>query len=284
MNDAPGVLFEQTPADNEIPLVFDSPHSGTTYPDDFRSVLPLARLRKAEDTFVHELYAAAPAAGAVLMGAHFPRIYIDPNRSEADLDLELLDGDWDVALRPSRKTDLGVGLIWRLAPPGDPIYDRRLSPAETRHRIETYHRPYHATLKGHLDRLHDQFGQVWHINCHSMPEHGSVMSEDGPDAVRPDFILGDRDGTSCGVELTEFVRAHLADRGYGVVLNDPYKGVELVRAYSAPEAGRHSLQIEINRKLYMREESFERSDGFNTLQAELTGLIEALAEFVRSRT
>ncbi|MCP5367144.1 MAG: N-formylglutamate amidohydrolase [Hyphomicrobiales bacterium] len=276
-------MFTETPDADEIPLVFDSPHSGTTYPDDFNAVLPLARLRRAEDTYVHELYGTAPVHGAVLMGAHFPRIYIDANRGEEDLDPALLDGAWDRPLNPSRKTELGIGLIWRLSPPGDPIYDRKLTVAEARRRIETFHRPYHATLKAHLDRLYDRFGQVWHINCHSMPARGSAMSEDGPDAERASFVLGDRDGTTCSPDLTGFVRDHLTGRGYDVAVNDPYKGVELVRAYSDPARHRHSLQIEINRKHYMNTDTFERNDGFAALQGEITGLIQALAGFVRAR-
>ncbi len=41
--------------------------------------------------------------------------------------------------------------------------------------------------------------------------------------------------------------------GYSVAINDPYKGVEIVRKHGRPAAGRHSLQIELNRRLYMDE-------------------------------
>ena len=67
-----------------------------------------------------------------------------------------------------------------------------------------------------------------------------------------------------------------------MTLNDPYKGAELVRAWSDPAAGRHSLQIEINRRLYMDEETFEKSEGFDRLKSDLGHLTEALAAFARS--
>jgi N-formylglutamate amidohydrolase len=96
-------------------------------------------------------------------------------------------------------------------------------------------------------------------------------------------VLGDRDGTTCAPELTEFVLRFLRGRGYDVKVNDPYKGVELVRRHGRPSEQRHSLQIEVNRKLYMDEESFERNANFPRLKADLDALVKALAGFARER-
>ena len=279
----PGVLELRRPSEPALPLVFDSPHSGTDYPADFEHIAPLKALRQAEDTFVDELYAAAPEHGATLLRAIFPRSYVDPNRNAEDLDPELIEGEWDGPLAPTQKCKLGLGLIWSRYFPGLPLYGRKLSVAEVRRRIENFHRPYHDTLAQALDAAHARFGVVWHINCHSMPALSNEMAEEGPGISRPDFTLGDRDGTTCCPELTEVVRAALSARGYEVTLNDPYKGAELVRAWSAPEAGRHSLQIEINRRLYMDEDTFEKTEGFEKLRANLTGLIGVLADFARAR-
>src|SRR5689334_4289891 len=113
----PGVLFETHPSGTALPLVFDSPHSGATYPEDFRFACPMAVLRTAEDAHVDELFGAAPAHGAVLIGALFPRSYIDANRGLADLDETIIEGVWPGPLRPSEKTRLGMGLVRRLARP-----------------------------------------------------------------------------------------------------------------------------------------------------------------------
>ena len=266
-----------------LPLVFDSPHSGTDYPDDFDHLAPMSAVRKAEDTFVDELYQAAPDHGATLLRALFPRSYIDPNRAADDLDVSMIEGEWTGPLAPSEKSVLGLGLLWSHYPPGLPLYGRKLSVAEVRRRIEEYHRPYHDALRRALVAAHARFGVVWHIDCHSMPALSNEMAAEGPGVSRPDFTLGDRDGTTCAAEFTEAVRAALAGQGYRVTVNDPYKGAELVRAWSAPQAGRHSLQIEINRRLYMNEDSFEKTEGFGELQANLTQLIEALAAFARNR-
>ena len=278
-----GVLFRTAPREGEVPLVFDSPHSGTDYPEDFDHTCPRAVLRTAEDTYVHELYAAAPAHGATLIGALFPRSYIDANRHIADIDQALLAEPWPHPLNPGVKTKLGIGLIRRLAVPKLPVYSRKLGVAEVQARIDRYYHPYHAELQTAADRLHARFGSVWHVNCHSMKSVSNGMAAEGPGVARADFVLGDRDGTTCAPELTRFVEKFLGKRGYDVRINDPYKGVELVRRHGRPKQNRHSLQIEVNRKLYMDEESFERNANFAKLKADLDALVAALARFARER-
>jgi N-formylglutamate amidohydrolase len=106
------------------------------------------------------------------------------------------------------------------------------------------------------------------------------QSDDGEGSVRADFVLGDRDGTTCEPRFTEMVRATLSGMGYSVKVNDPYKGVELVRAYSDPKAGRHSLQIEINKRLYMDESTLAKTAGFQRLQASLGELLREILKAV----
>jgi N-formylglutamate amidohydrolase len=95
-------------------------------------------------------------------------------------------------------------------------------------------------------------------------------------AKAADFVLGDRDGTTCDPALTRFVHDTLRGLGYDVKINDPFKGVALVQAYCAPAARRHSLQIEINKRLYMDEATGQRHAGFATLQQHLMQLVDAL--------
>ena len=262
-----------------VPLVVDSPHSGTMYPADFDAAVPVTRLREGEDTFVDELYADAPAAGATLIAARFPRVYIDPNRSLLDIDASLLSSPWPGPAIPSRKTELGIGLIWRLLDTGEPIYARKLTVDEVKRRIVEYHQPYQRAVKKALDEAHGHFGAVWHLDVHSMPAVSSKISEEGPGKSRPDFVLGDRDGTTCEAPFTQFVARTLEEMGYVVKLNDQYKGVELVRAFSDPAAGRHSLQVEVNRRLYMDERTREKVAGFEKLRANLARLVQAVAQY-----
>ena len=104
-----GVWRRWDPVGTAVPLVLDSPHSGTDYPPDFGHVAPLALLRRSEDTHVEALFGDAPAYGATLLGALFPRSYIDANRALSDLDPDMLDGAWPEPLSPGQKTALGIG-------------------------------------------------------------------------------------------------------------------------------------------------------------------------------
>ena len=275
------VTASRTDHDHDVPVIFDSPHSGTLYPADFDAVVPRLVLRRAEDTHVEALYAAAPDHGATLIAANFPRSYIDANRSLLDIDAALLEGAWPGPINVSRKTEKGIGLVWRLLDTGESIYTRRLTVAEVQGRIARCYAPYHKAVRDAINSAHKHYGAVWHVNCHSMPAMSSVISEEGPGVARADFVLGDRDGTTCNPEFTAFVALALRGMGYDVRVNDPYKGVELVRAYSDPAAHKHSLQIEVNRKLYMDEDSRERNEGFATLQANLTRLVSEIAGFAR---
>ena len=280
---ASGILERFEAVGDPVPLVFDSPHSGDIYPADFGSMLPREMLRLGWDAHVDELFESAPDSGATLIVARFPRTYIDANRSLADIDLGMLDGPWPDRAIPGAKTRTGKGLVWRTVGIDIPIYDRRLSPAEVRNRIETCWRPYHRAVTTALDAAHARFGGVWHVNCHSMPSRWSRRLPEGADPVRSDFILGDRDGATCEPSFTAFVRETLAGMGYTVAVNDRLKGVEIVRRNGRPAENRHSLQIEINRARYMDETSFERNEGFDALKRDIGRLVAAISDHVRQR-
>jgi N-formylglutamate amidohydrolase len=275
----PGVLWRRGPREGALPVVFDSPHSGALYPDDFAYCCPLPVLRRAEDAYVDELYAAAPQHGATLIGALFPRSYIDVNRAPDDLDPAILAAAPPPMLMPRPATR--VGLVRRHAQPGVPIYDKKLDPGDVLARIERYHAPYHRVLDETCGALYREFGTVWHLNCHSMPSYGPSREE--RKGVYADFVLGDRDGTTCDAEFTHFVAGFLRGLGYDVRINEGYKGVEIVRRQGRPAERRHSLQIEVDRALYVDQKTLEKLPGFDRLKDDLASLVAAIAMFVRDR-
>lgn len=276
-------VIRTDPAGKAIPLVCDSPHSGTTYPADFGYAVAPSLLRQGEDTHVEALWAAAPVHGATLVAATFPRTYIDPNRSLADLDPDALDGQWPEALSPGEKTRLGKGLVWTRMDARNPIYERRLSVAEVRHRIDNYYAPYHAVLAKAIQERYEEFGALWHMNLHSMPN--DAYERLGLRSERPlaDFVLGDRDGTTCEPEFVKLIEEVLRGKGYTVARNDPYKGVQLIAQIGQPALRRHSLQIEIRRPVYMDEATRERNGGFETLQRDLGDVLREVQSYVSSR-
>jgi N-formylglutamate amidohydrolase len=273
----PGVLVRSAPVGKAVPLVVDSPHSGRAYPEDFGHAAPLALLRRAEDAFVDDLYENAPLHGAGFLKALFPRSYVDPNRHEGEIDPEMLDGDWPNAIGPTERAEMGLGLIRRLIRGNIPVYDRKLPVAEIEERIARFHRPYHDELEAMLTELHARFGGVWHINAHSMKALGRKQGKSIP---RDDFVLGDLKGESCDPEFTAFVAETLQGFGYSVKLNHPFKGAALVQRFGRPQDGRHSLQIEVNRGLYMDEEKIEKTANFDGLKRDIDRMLAAVAGFV----
>lgn len=265
------------------PLVLDSPHSGVDYPDDFQYCVNFADLRRAEDTHVDGLFDFCSSIGASMVAAQFPRSYIDANRSLEEIDPELLATPWPRPYALSDKARLGKGLIWRMLDDGQNIYARKLSVAEIEHRIRHCWIPYHVLVKETLRQAYEQHGFCMHINCHSMPSVSDRFSTDQPGLVHPDIVLGDRDGTSADPEITAHLRDSFLKHGYSCWINRPYKGVELIRAYSDPGLRRHSIQLEINRRLYMDETSLERHHGYHRLRADLQRIIVDLQAFCEAR-
>lgn len=266
------------PSAGRLPIVIDSPHSGTAYPADFGASLGAMALRQGEDTWVDQLYAGAPAAGATLVAARFPRVYIDPNRSLLDIDEELLDGSWPGPVARSRKTELGFGLVWRLMG-SQPIYERRLAPAEVQRRIDACWKPYHAALQAELDAAAAHGGARWHLNVHSMPDD-AYRRLGLPERPLADFVLGNLDGTTSDAATMDLIAESLQASGFSVAHNDPFKGVEIIRASGNPARRHHSVQIEVKRSLYM-DAQLQPHAGFERVRAAIDRMLERLAAEVR---
>jgi N-formylglutamate deformylase len=263
-----------------IPLVLDSPHSGRRYPANFVFACDAAHLRKAEDTDIDDLYGVAPSLGATLVCAEFPRSYIDPNRRIEDVDPSMFVGKWTRPVDASPKTKSGIGLIWRVLDDGSPIYARTLSVQEVEARIHQCYLPYWQALTEAIELSYASHQRVFHINCHSMPAEASPISWIKTGTKFADIVLGDRDGSTCSREYTELFLAAFSAEGLSVAVNDPYKGVELVKRFGKPSANRQSIQIEINRRLYMHEATRERNDNYANLKAAIGRVLEKTAAFV----
>jgi N-formylglutamate deformylase len=272
----PPVLVAR-PAAQTTPLVFASPHSGRCYPAEFlaASRLDPLGLRRSEDSFVDELFAAATGFGAPLVHATFPRAWCDPNREPWELDPAMFADalpSWVNTTSP--RVTAGLGTIARVVASGEAIYRGKLTFAEAERRIETCWKPFHDMVVALVEATRARFGQCVLIDCHSMPSHIPVS---GRGDRLADIILGDAHGTACAPYLTRFVERRLIDLGYRVRRNDPYAGGFITRHYGRPRDHVHALQIEIARDLYMDEARIERSPAFAGVQRDLSLLIGSLA-------
>ncbi len=277
--EAPGAVEVLRPGTHAVPLVFASPHSGRRYPPEFvaASRLDPVALRRSEDAYVDEIFAGVVAGGAPLVRALFPRAYVDPNREPFELDPAMFaDPLPDYVNTRSPRVAAGLGTVARVVTNGEEIYRAPLRFADALDRIRRFYRPYHRALEAVIEETRRRFGTVLLVDCHSMPSVGGPMDRD-PGRHRVDFVLGDRRGASCRAEVVDALEAYLRRRGYRVTRNEPYAGGFTTGHYGRPDRGVQAVQIEINRAIYMNEETMERRAEIAALAEEMSGLVPVLA-------
>lgn len=270
-----GELFEiREPEQQSLPFVFNSPHSGRIYPRVLveRSKLDHMALRRSEDHFVDELFSSSVGFGAPLLSANFPRAYVDVNREPYELDPTMFDGRLPpFANTSSVRVAGGLGTVPRIVGENMDIYRGKLCVDEALQRIEAIYKPYHAALRRLIARTHAHFGRAVLIDCHSMPGNIRISGS----GVRPDFIIGDRYGTSASSELSRLALRLLEEQGFVAVRNKPYAGGFITEHYGRPARGLHALQIEVNRGLYIDEASLRKKPDFDKISASIRSFIQS---------
>ena len=259
------ILDLREPEGQVSAFVINSPHSGRFYPASFlaQSRLTKDAVRRSEDCFADELFAGCTALGAPILSANFPRAYLDVNREPFELDPRMfIETLPSYVNSQSLRVGGGLGTIPRIVGDGMEIYRARMPFSEALERIETIYRPYHAELKRLVLRAREMHGEAVLLDCHSMP--GSIRI--GERGTRPDFIVGDRFGASASRHVAELALHCLRAQGFTAAYNKPYAGGFITEHYGRPLRGLHALQIEVSRSLYMDEQSFTKSAGFEGLR------------------
>jgi N-formylglutamate deformylase len=263
-------------------VVFSSPHSGSEYPESFLRASTLDRhtIRSSEDAFVDQLFQDAPEYGAPLITAGAPRAYVDLNRSADELDPALIAGIKQMGHNP--RVSSGLGVIPRVVANGRAIYRGKLPMTEAQRRLDHYWHPYHSALQSLLDESHAQFGQSILIDCHSMP-HEAMDGATRANQKRADIVLGDRFGAAASSEVVDRIESVFASAGLTVVRNTPFAGAYVTQAYGRPLRGRHAVQVEIDRRLYMNEQTILPSSNFEAFRQLMCTVIADVTEIDRDQ-
>src|SRR5882724_4041190 len=258
------------------PIIFNSPHSGSIYPDEFLSAsrIDLPGLRRSEDSFMDELIGGLSGRGFPTVTVNVPRAYVDVNREPYELDPRRCAGRLP-SFANARATRVagGLGTEPRVVGDGQEIYRERLSVDDALGRIEALYKPYHRALRRLINKAHQTFGTVVVVDCHSMPSIGVLRDE----PRRPDMVIGDRYGTSCAPLLPDLVEETMTGLGYSVGRNKPYAGGFITEHYGNPASGLHTVQLELNRAIYMDERRREKGPRFAQVAADFGKLAEMLA-------
>ena len=264
----------RAPAAWHAPAIFNSPHSGRLYSSAFLTQTRLnpVAIRRSEDCYVDELFASALHFGAPLLMLHAPRAYIDVNREPYELDQRMFAETLPPYVNnASVRVVNGLGTIPRIVSEGEEIYRAPLTLADALGRIESIYRPYHHALATLVDKAQRAFGTMLLVDCHSMPSSSASRSQ-----RFPDIVLGDRHGSACDPAVSDLAEQLFTQQGLRVVRNKPYAGGFITQNYASPALGRHTLQIEINRALYLNERTMEKTRGFATLSTAIEAVIGGL--------
>ncbi len=265
------------PSVQTSPVVFASPHSGRYYPPEFvaASRLDAETLRRSEDGYVDVLFASVPKHGVPLLAAHYARAYCDLNREPYELDQAMFSEPLPPrANTRSPRVAAGLGTIARTVGAGMEIYSSKLRVSEVERRLARCYHPYHAQLDQLLLQTREKFGWSLLVDCHSMPSAGASVWRDSP----IDVVLGDSHGLACDDDFTRWVEACLEGQGFSVARNTPYSGGYTTCHYGHPATGSHSIQIEINRSLYLDEKNLMPGPGFDRVAAAMDVLVGHLTD------
>jgi N-formylglutamate amidohydrolase len=258
-----------------LPVILSVPHAGRSYP----SGLALKTRARSpdflllEDRFADHLVMSAVEAGSAALIAQTPRLWIDLNRGRADIDPDMVDAPITASHPISIKARGGLGLIPRRTAGLGEIWRQRLSASELEQRIAVHHTPYHNALSNLLTATATRFGSVALLDIHSMPP---LTVERGVRA--PDVVIGDRFGRSAPNQLTERVAAVAAAQGLKVAVNSPYAGGYILERHGAPGLGRHAIQVEIDRRLYLDSDLRHLGPGLRAVQQLITEIVAAISD------
>lgn len=273
-----------------VPLIIDSPHSGRTYPTDFKYDCDLEQLRRLEDLYVDVLTTDLEQKGAHVLNAEFPRSYIDPSRPRDCLDPKQIKGG--IEELPFEKTGLykkflknETGLIFMRSVISDfKVYQDDNRPTETdiAKRLPLWD-AYHEKLSGMFNDLGGKDkAPVYLLDMHSCWRHGAKKMM-GLRARRPDVILSNNNGKTCSAEFLKITAKAFRNNGMEVQINNPFKGGYIVNKYGNPKDQQHSLQIEIARDLYIDEKSLELHSGVHDVQNVLKNVTQTVIRYIQDK-
>ncbi len=265
------------PEPSSIPVMIAVPHAGRTYPGTLleRMRNPGFAALRLEDRLVDRLAEEIAArTGASLLVARAPRAMLDLNRAADDVDWDMFGrgAPPDVGRYTPGRARSGLGLIPRRLPGLGELWKRRHDEAELAARIAGIHQPYHACLAETLAGLRDRWGAALLIDLHSMP----------PLALRggqptPEFVLGDRFGSTCHGVLVGSMFNYFAEKRRTTAHNRPYAGGYVLERHADPARGIHAVQLEVDRRSYLDGRLSELGPGFSGVLELLSGLVQRLA-------
>jgi N-formylglutamate amidohydrolase len=285
----------KSPKNSAAGALFNSPHSGDIYPDYFWETIAVSRqtLDFSSDKKVDYLIENIPnAAKLPIFCNKISRSYIDTNRAIGEFNpkmvkrFSLQNSDILKNIKFTTKTQYGFGVIPEKTFNGDFIHLDLLSLEEVHLRLKEYYIPIHDVLEQKLRAIHQEFGYSLLIDCHSMPSvkfmkyHHLISPDESPPEY--DIVLGNNYDKSCPEGLTYFIKEYFEGSDLRVSLNTPYAGGFNTVNYASSQDQKHSIQIEINRQLYLNEIKQELLPNARHIQELMTKFALKIASYLQN--
>jgi N-formylglutamate amidohydrolase len=232
------------------PVIITVPHSGNFYPDIFLNNFKknIKIVRKMEDFESDKILDLLDKNNADIIIAKCSRAVVDLNRSRHSIDnsmfFEVVEKGF---IQEQKMVDYGLGVIPKKSY-NEFIFLNKLSASYANHILKNYYDPFHNILSKQINRLLNTFGICIHIDLHTMPSKALLNYK-----KQTDIVLGNNFGKSCSKEIFNYFKNIFISHGYSVEVNNPYAGGFITRNYGHPSLGVNTIQIEINRNLYMNE-------------------------------
>lgn len=271
------MIILKAPKKQKHPIIISVPHAGQEIPKEVKESFitndPLL-LTRDSDLYVDELYKSAVALDIHLLIQPFNRYVIDLNRDPSKTDASFVQG----AVKLEKPQF--IGLVAHKTTQGEPVLKRPLTQEQLKDRIKKYHEPFHNKLTELINNTKANFDYCIHIDAHSMPSKAAAGHID--QGERSDVVPGNRNGTSCDDRLTETIVGHFNQSGLSCLPNVPYMGGGITQKYGNPKNQVHTIQIELNRKLYMDEETHKKiPEKFERLQEIIRSLMVKVIELTQ---
>lgn len=265
------MIYHKSVGDQVLPFFVTIPHSGELIPTEavWLKGLSEPHLMRDVDRYVDKLYTD-----------HLKRLQIPYIQAECHryvIDLNRLPGDYDAQAVKGAVNPAGThpkGLHWCITTVGEPLIVEPMSPDQHDLLVLKYYQPFHDQVKAVFSEL--GAGPIFHLDAHSMPSKGTELHND-PGEERADVVVSDFHGKSCRRDFTELVIAAYSAQGFKVAYNWPYFGGGITQMYGRPEENHHTLQVELNRKLYMNEDDKKINSLFADTQSRIGKALEQIA-------
>ncbi|MCX5998844.1 MAG: N-formylglutamate amidohydrolase [Chloroflexi bacterium] len=240
------------------------PHASRTIPPEVRESLAMSdaeledELRKVTDAYTDSLFACDRTAARRIV-FRVSRLVVDPERFENDSD------------EPMSARGMGVVYTRTLAN-GD--LRKHLSQEEKASLIARYYYPHHKRLGSAVRSALRSNQRCLIIDCHSF---SSVPFPPELDQTprRPDICIG-TDQFHTPQWLARLAVGLFSERGFQVYLNRPFSGALVPQPYCHVNSAVWSVMIEINRRLYMDEQTGRHNHGFHELKSQLQEVLSSL--------